>query len=244
MQLVAESVFGLCDNLKPNRFNRTERKRFCGALHMQSPLFLPKVDFLMNILIQSAIAWKELTEYRYQFLYGYKKTLYTINLSFSYEDYPHLAGFQYLKDIVLPNYTSAQIVNRIIENKITFEQIQKSNRYEEMVKPRLKALIHLKDSLDNDFILYSFMPQMYPFIANIKANYLIASHFNIDSFIFIIRTSPNGNSKCDFLCCSAFTKGERDYETNQKKRSLLKKERIHIPTNTSTTLIDKLISQN
>ena len=41
----------------------------------------------MNILIQSAIAWKELTEYRYQFLYGYKKTLYTINLSFSYEDY-------------------------------------------------------------------------------------------------------------------------------------------------------------
>ena len=94
MQLVAESVFGLCDNLKPNRFYRTERKRFCGALHMQSPLFLPKVDFLMNILIQSAIAWKELTEYRYQFLYGYKKTLYTINLSFSYEDYPHLAGFQ------------------------------------------------------------------------------------------------------------------------------------------------------
>ena len=198
----------------------------------------------MNLLLQSALAWKELTEYRYQFLYGYKKTLYTINLSFSYEDYPHLAGFQYLKDIALPNYTSIQIINRIIENKITFEQIQKSARYEEMVKPRLKALISLKNSLDNDFILYSFMPQMYPFIVNIKANYLIASHNDIDSYIFIIRTSLDGNAKCDFLCCSAFTKGERNYETNQKKRSLLKKERIHIPSNTSTILMDKLTFQN
>ena len=47
----------------------------------------------MDILQQSALAWKELTEYRYQFVYGYKKNLYPINLTFSFEDYPHLAGF-------------------------------------------------------------------------------------------------------------------------------------------------------
>ena len=35
----------------------------------------------MDILKQSALAWKELTEYRYQFVYGYKKTLYPINLT-------------------------------------------------------------------------------------------------------------------------------------------------------------------
>ena len=52
----------------------------------------------MDILQQSALAWKELTEYRYQLVYGYKKMLYPINLSFSFEDYPHLAGFQYMKD--------------------------------------------------------------------------------------------------------------------------------------------------
>ena len=53
----------------------------------------------MDILKQSALTWKELTEYRYQFIYGYKKTLYPITLTFSNEDYPHLAGFQYMKDI-------------------------------------------------------------------------------------------------------------------------------------------------
>ena len=194
----------------------------------------------MNLLQQSALAWKEITEYRYLFTYGYKKKLYPINLTFSLEDYPHLAGFQYMKDIALPNYTSAKVVDRILEGKIPFEKVQKAAQYEEMIKPRLKALVHLKNSLDNEFTLYSYMPRMYPFITNIKADYLIASHINIDSFIFIIRSTPQGEAKCDFLCCSIFEEGDRDYEANQRSRSLLKKERIHIPTNTSTILLDKL----
>lgn len=198
----------------------------------------------MDILKQSALTWKELTEYRYQFIYGYKKTLYPINLTFSNEDYPHLAGFQYMKDISLPNYSSAKIADRILEGKITFEQIQKAAQYEEMIKPRLEALIRLKHSLDHDFNLYSFMPRMYPFITNIKADYLIASHLVIDSYVFIIHTTPKGDAKCDFLCCSAFAKGERDYETNQRKRALLKKERVHIASNTTTVLLNKLNTES
>lgn len=194
----------------------------------------------MNILQQSALTWKELTEYQYQLLYGYKKKLYTINLTFSYENYPHLAGFQYLKDISLPNYTSAKIINRILDGKISFEQIQKSAQYTRMIKPRLEALIHLKNSLDNDFNLYSLMPRMYSFYTNIKADYLITSYIDIDSYIFIIHTTPSGDAKCNFLCCSAFTKGERDYEANQRKYTLLKKVRLHIPTNTSTIILNKL----
>jgi hypothetical protein len=98
----------------------------------------------MNLLQQSAFAWNEITEYQYIFTYGYKKKLYQIKLTFSLEDYPHLAGFQYMKDISLPNYSSAKITTRILQNKISFETIQKATKYEEMIKPRLEALIHLK----------------------------------------------------------------------------------------------------
>lgn len=35
----------------------------------------------MDLLQQSAQAWKEITEYRYLFTYGYKKQLYPINLT-------------------------------------------------------------------------------------------------------------------------------------------------------------------
>ena len=49
-----------------------------------------------DLLYDAAAAWKELTQYYYIFTYGYKKQLYTINLSFPPEKFPHLAGFQYL----------------------------------------------------------------------------------------------------------------------------------------------------
>ena len=164
----------------------------------------------MDLLQQSAQAWKEITEYRYLFTYGYKKQLYPINLTFSLEDYPHLAGFQYMKDISLPNYSSSKIADRILEGKILFEKVQKAAQYEEMIKPRLEALVHLKESLDNKFNLYSYMPRMYPFITGIKADYLISSHFSVDNFIFIIKANAQGELKCDFLCCSIFEKGDRE----------------------------------
>ena len=77
----------------------------------------------------------------------------------------------------------------------------------------------------------------------IKADYLISSHFSVDNFIFIIKANAQGELKCDFLCCSIFEKGDRDYETNQKARTLMKKERIHIPSNTTDILLDRLSAQ-
>lgn len=193
-----------------------------------------------NILYQAAILWNKLTEYRYIFTYGYKKQLYTINLTFSMEDFPHLAGFQYLKDLTLPRYNTKKIVEQILKQKISYEQIIKGMQYETMVKPRLEALVRLEHILNNDFLLFSYMPDKYPFTTTIQADYLISGHLDVINFVFIIQTTPNGDAKCDYLCCSAFTKGARNYETNQRTLALLKKEHIHIPTNTSTILLDKL----
>ena len=162
-------------------------KTLLRALHWQGPLFFVKDKVYMDLLQQSAQAWKEITEYRYLFTYGYKNQLYPINLTFSLEDYPHLAGFQYMKDISLPNYSSAKIADRILEGKIPFEKVQKAAQYDEMIKPRLEALVRLKESLDNEFNLYSYMPCKYPFITSIRADYLISSHFSVDNFIFIIK---------------------------------------------------------
>ncbi|HIZ22428.1 MAG TPA: hypothetical protein IAA21_06490 [Candidatus Blautia faecigallinarum] len=162
-----------------------------------------------DILYQAASVWNEMTEYKYKITYGYKKKLYHINLSFSPEDFPHLAGFQYLKDLSLP---------------------------------RLEALVRLKRTLDSDFMLFSFFPYMYPFYTQIKADFLISSHTDIVSFLFIIQPQPNRNvaSDNDYLCCSAFKQEIHNYEINQRPRAILKKERFHLPFNTSTVLIDKL----
>ena len=144
--------------------------------------------------------------------------LYTINLSFSTEDFPHLAGFQYLKDLTLPRFTPAKTVSKILEGVITQEQIEKGLQYEEMVKPRLMALVSLEEMLDKEFTLYSYMPRFYPFITSIRADYLIASHIGSISFIFLIREGER-SIVSDCICCSTFIKEERDYEQNQRPYS-------------------------
>ena len=42
----------------------------------------------MDLLQQSALAWKEIIEYQYLFTYGYKKQLHPISLTFSLDDIP------------------------------------------------------------------------------------------------------------------------------------------------------------
>lgn len=123
---------------------------------MQGSLLLTWGINHMNLLQKSARAWKEIIEYRYLFVYGYKKQLYPINLIFSLNEYPHLAGFQYAKDIALPNYSSAKIADRVIEGKISFDTLKKATQYKDMIKPRLEALIHLKESLDNEFNIFIY----------------------------------------------------------------------------------------
>ena len=110
-----------------------------------------------DILWRAAFVWNKLTAYRYVLTYGYKNHLYTINLTFSMEDFPHLAGFQYLDDLSLPRYNARKIVQKILDKRIRYEQIVKGVKYEEMVKPRLEAIVCLEEILENDFYLFSYM---------------------------------------------------------------------------------------
>lgn len=216
------------------------------ALLRQGSYFVIKKMMCMEnndhrLLYDAAVAWKELTEYCYVFTFSYKQQLYTINLSFPPEKFPHLAGFQYLKDVNLPRFNPSKTMNMILSGKISHSQIEKGSQYEESVKPRLEALIRLKETLEQDFQLHSYMPQFYSFTTQIKADYLISSATAPVDFIFIIKSnSSDENSICDFVCCSAFTQTKRDYRENQRSRSILKKERVHIATNTTTVIFDRL----
>lgn len=83
-----------------------------------------------GLLYNAVGAWKELTEYYYVFTFGYKQKLYTIHLSFPLEKFPHLAGFQYLRDINLPRFNPAKTMNMILSGKISHSQIEKGSQYE------------------------------------------------------------------------------------------------------------------
>ena len=163
-----------------------------------------------SLLYRAASTWSSISCYRYSFTYGFRMKLHTLHLSFSAEDFPHLAGFQYLKDLVLPRFTPAKTVEKVLDGTISQEMIEKGSQYMTMVRPRLMALAALDSILDQPFTLYSYMPQMYPFYAAIKADYLIASHINDISYVFLIK-SGTVDVVCGYICCSTFVKDFRDY---------------------------------
>ena len=198
-----------------------------------------------DLLKRSAIVWKELMNYKYIFTYGYKSKLSRISLVFPPEKYPHLAGFQYLNDINIPRYNSKKTVDKILDDSICQNLIQKSQNYEEFVKPRLNALIRLKNTLEEDFLLYAYMPRFYSFATRIKADYLISKSFSPKDYIFIIKSdSLFEQSDYNFVCCSTFEQTNRNYAENQRQRTVLKKERINISTGDLTVLYNRLNNDN
>ena len=83
-------------------------------------------------------------------------------------------------------------MNMILSGKISHSQIEKGSQYEESVKPRLEVLIRLKETLEQDFLLHSYMSRFYSFTTQIKADYLISSATAPVAFIFIIKPSSPG----------------------------------------------------
>ena len=193
-------------------------------------------DFRDSLLFISTNSWRQLSHYQYTFIYGFKKQLYTINLSFSPEDFFHLAGFHYLDDLAIPHYNAKNLIRKILSGELLQTQIEKSRNYNDMAAPRLQALSSLEPILNSDFKLYSFRPEMYStFRTSIKADYLIQSSLNGITYVFLFGEKPKEKVRNCF-CRSIFVGGQRNYTENQRTFTLLKKSRTYIPTNKETIL--------
>lgn len=76
-----------------------------------------------------------LLRHRYHFILGRKEKIKEFIISFDKSDFHHLAGLHKLKDNAkVQNGKRADIFDSILTEKITLEQIQKSEFYTEMEK--------------------------------------------------------------------------------------------------------------
>lgn len=236
MQPCAEPDGGLCDYHNPNRSYDRKKTLIKSFPAKESSFIFAKGQKSMDqdLLLNAANAWKKLCKVKYTITYGYKSNLYPINLTFDSADFYHLAGFPHARDIQLPRFNQTKVLDRILAGKITNEMLAKSKNYKSMIVPRLQALINMEAALDNDFFLYSYYPDLYPFYTSISADFLLAYHSDSVYFMFIVR---NGTIQdFDFTFVSVFSADSRDYETNQRQRTILKKTKINLETGDSTDL--------
>ena len=175
-----------------------------------------------DLLVQAAKAWKDLLSVQYHFTYGKSGKLITVILGFDPSEFYHVAGFNHLSDIVFPfRFSHTKTIDVILSGRITLDLLKKSEFYEELVCPRLDAIVRLQDLLDNEFITYTYNQRVVPFYSRIEARFLIT---NTSGDIIFAFTDKNANSDI-YYTRSAFMMGERDFRKNQKKITLLKKEK-------------------
>ena len=186
------------------------------------PLFvLRKVE--MSLFLDAAKVWLQLIDVSYEITIGRRNKKEIIRLTFQMEDFDHLSGIQYAKDIDfrLPRkkYRGDQLIPALLNNKIAANQIEKSEKWGD-IKTRLQAIICLQKLLDTDFDIYEFNPNKLRFHTSIKAAYCIYSkELDCGIFLFIDKTSGR------FYCKSIFQKDGRNFTENQTAWTVLKKDR-------------------
>ena len=96
------------------------------------------------------------------------------------------------------------------------------------IKGRLNAIIHLQETLDTEFLIARFRPNLVRIHCKIDAEYIIKNlHSGEVFFVFIDKGTGQR-----YYCKSAFERTTIDYLENQAVLTVLKKEKVMngIPT--------------
>ena len=184
----------------------------------------------MDVLYKAASLFKELLDTEYVFVLGRKNTQTTIHLLFYDTNFYHLAGFQYLQDLAYLRKNRKLIFNKILNQQIKNEDIQKSRFYKKMER-RLEALSSLQPLLDSNETIFKYNKERNCF-SLIDADYLLENTLNRQTLYTFLSKYPNDT----FFCRSFFPKDKKDYSVGQTRWTLLFKKKINKYTNTEEIL--------
>ena len=191
----------------------------------------------MDLLKKCALSFHVLLEYEYHFVIGRKGQLREFRLGFDMADFHHLAGLHKLKDIAqIQQGMRERIFEKILSGNISMDLIEKSSYYSQM-SGRILPLAGLEQFLDDNQMIFRYNEQVHKF-SMIKADYLLEGKANINpSYLFL---GARNHDEKEQMCRTFFRIEDKDYTEGQPKYTLLKKEKIHLPTGKILVQFDKL----
>ena len=121
----------------------------------------------MSLLYDAAVAWSNLQGTSYSFLLGRKGTWSeSFVLSFSPEEFPHLAGLQYALDVDFgvnkAEMRGNRLIPKLLSGEIDSKLIEKSTNWQSNILGRLEGIIALEETLDTNFFIYLFNSDKVP----------------------------------------------------------------------------------
>lgn len=178
----------------------------------------------MGLLLDAARCWNDLHDVKYILDVARKGSLERVELSFLYEDFPHLAGMQYARDVDFgirrSEYYGERLIPALLDKNMIDTKMEESRNWER-ITGRLKAIVNLQNVLDGEFTIVFFNKKKVRGFSQIEARFAIRSVTWGDVY-FIFLDERSGR----YYCKSAFRKETIDYTENQSIMAVLQKSKI------------------
>lgn len=179
-------------------------------------------------IFNAAIKYQKLLNSQYNFIVGYKNKEFHISLTFTNDEFHHLAGLQYLNDIRYIRRTSrVEIFKSIIQGSINDNYLSKSSNYNDIIQ-RINNVINLENFLDSNKTVFKFNKSA---ASNsvINADFILKNNEDRMNTYFCIEKRLDGT----YFGKSIFSRDEteKDYTKGHTPCTILYKEKINLLTN-------------
>jgi len=186
-------------------------------------------------LYDCAVAFSKLLNIQYNIKLGKRGKDTNFTIAFDSIDFRHSAGLHKLKDIPQLWTNSEKVFNWILNGKITYEQISKSEHFKKIEK-RLWMFTFIEQFIDSHALTFKYIHRFNEGTRT-RGEFLLCNTINGDeAYLFIDKSSKHGT----YYCRSFFPKSSRDYTINQPSYALLYKEKVDIITLEKTIRYDKI----
>lgn len=179
----------------------------------------------MGLLLDAARSWERLRDISYIIEVGHREKFERIELNFLDEDFSHLAGIHYAKDIDFglrrAEYHGERLIRAVLSGRLDDKKIEKAREWHSTIQGRLTTLINLENILDNPFKIVSFDKRKVRGYCSIDARFAIKSEIS-DEICFIFLDRDSGR----YYCRSAFCESVKDYTENQSVMTVLQKTKL------------------
>lgn len=166
---------------------------------------------MCDLLMKSALAYKDLSIYEYTLTCGRKGIKTQISIRFPESAYHHLAGFQYSRLTALKEQKSA--LNNVLSEKVSYVQLIASGfRHSD----RLESLVCLRECLEANRFVFRYNSKAHPYF-KIDADYLMLFE---DIVFFTKGVSP----------VSIFKNTTADYQQGCPQLTVLQIRRTNLTT--------------
>ncbi len=160
-----------------------------------------------NILKDAASVYERIKEKRYMLCIKRKGEVKTLTIFFPIANFYHLVGLNKLKDIPIVQRKAKSIYKEILDEKITYQNIENSV-YIDQIKDRLFYFQHIEKLLSVNSLYFKSLHGKFK---GIEADFVLTTKIDDTEFVFLFFAKEVK----DYLPCSFFNRNEQKEYTKE-----------------------------